>query len=161
MKEKRNGVLKGRTCADGRSQKSLYGKSQTASPTVATDALFLTILVDAYEKRDVGTADVAGAYLKAVMDDFVLMKFTGDSVDILCRMNPTHIPFVAIENGTKVLYTRLVKAIYGCVKSALLWYDLFYSHLKEMGLYSTRTIRASLIATSTGNSAPSHGTSTI
>ena len=89
--------------------------------------------MDAYEKRDVGTADVAGAYLKAVMDDYVLMKFTEDSVDILCRINPTHIPFVAIENGTKVLYVRLVKAIYGCVKSALLWYDLFYSHLKEMG----------------------------
>jgi Reverse transcriptase (RNA-dependent DNA polymerase) len=28
---------------------------------------------------------------------------------------------------------RLDKAIYGCVKSALLWYDLFSSHLKEMG----------------------------
>jgi hypothetical protein len=32
---------------------------------------------DAREGRDVATADVAGAYLKADMDDFVIMKFTG------------------------------------------------------------------------------------
>ena len=32
-----------------------------------------------------------------------------------------------------MLYVRLVKAIYGCVKSALLWYDLFHNTLKEMG----------------------------
>ena len=48
-------------------------------------------------------------------------------------MNPNHIPFVATKSGKKVLYVRLIKAIYGCVKSALLWYDLFYSQLKEMG----------------------------
>ncbi len=54
-------------------------------------------------------------------------------MDILCQMNPEHIKNVAIERGVKVLYVRLVKAIYGCVKSALLWYNLFYGHLKKMG----------------------------
>ena len=125
IKEKRDGRLKGRTVAHGRSQRALYEKSLTASPTVASaDALFLTILIDTYEERDVATADVAGAYLKAFMDDYVLMKFTGASVDI-CEMNPEHIPFVAIENGVKVLYVRLVKAIYGC--------NLFSKKLRKMG----------------------------
>ena len=133
IKEKRDGVLKGRTVADGRAQRSLFEKSQTASPTVATDTLLLTILIDAHENRDVGTADVAGAYLKALMDDFVLMKFTGDSVNILCKINPGHIKNVVLENGVKVLYIRLIKAIYGCVKSALLWYELVSGHLKDMG----------------------------
>jgi hypothetical protein len=50
----------------------------------------LSILIDAHEGRDVGTADVAGAYLKAYMDDYVLMKFTGASVGILCAMNAAH-----------------------------------------------------------------------
>jgi hypothetical protein len=68
----------------------------------------------------VATADVVGAYLKAYMDDFVIMRFTGASVDILCKLNPEHAKLVVIENGVKVLYARLVKAIYGCVKSALL-----------------------------------------
>jgi Reverse transcriptase (RNA-dependent DNA polymerase) len=133
IKEKRDGEIKGRTVADGSGQRSLYDKSETASPTVSTNALVLTIIVDAYENRDVGTADVAGAYLKADMKDFVIMKFTGESVDILCTMNPAHVPFVVVEHGKKVLYVRLIKAIYGCVQSALLWYKLFYGTLQKMG----------------------------
>jgi hypothetical protein len=133
IKEKRTGQIKGRTVADGRIQRSLYDKSETASPTVATDALMLSIIIDAYEGRDVATADIAGAYLKAYMKDFVLKKFSGDTVRILCEMNPKHKPFVVIENGQEVLYVRLIKAIYGCVKSALLWYELFSSTLTTMG----------------------------
>ena len=52
---------------------------------MATDALMLSIMIDAHERRDIATADIAGAYLKAKMDDFVIMKFTGESVDILCK----------------------------------------------------------------------------
>ncbi len=100
---------------------------------MATDALMLTIKVDAYEKRDVGTADVVGAYLKALMTDFVLMKFTGESVDILCKLNKENEKYVVIEKGKRVLYVRLDKALYGCVKSALLWYKLFSSALIDMG----------------------------
>ena len=113
-------------------QRSLYDKSETTSPTVSSDALMLSIMIDAYEGRDVATADIAGAYLKAYMDDFVVMKFTGESVDILCTLNPGHIKFVTSEKGGKVLYVRLIKALYGCVKSALLWYELFTSSLKDM-----------------------------
>ena len=43
------------------------------------------------------------------MDDFVLMTFVGNSVDILCKMNPKHAKNVTTENGVKVLYVRLTK----------------------------------------------------
>jgi hypothetical protein len=91
------------------------------------------MLMDAYESRNVGIADIAGAYLNAYMKDFVVIKFTGNMVDILCDLNPSYKSFVVIENGVKVLYVRLVKALYGCVKSALLWYELFSETLKQMG----------------------------
>jgi hypothetical protein len=134
IKEKRSGQLKGCTVADGRPQRSLYDKSETASPTVSIDALMMSLIIDAKEGRDVATADVAGAYLKADMDDFVIMKFTGRDVRILCEMNGDYERFVTTErNGQEVLYVRLLKALYGCVKSALLWYDLFTNSLKEMG----------------------------
>jgi hypothetical protein len=77
--EKRDGKIKGRTVADGSPQRTLYERHETASPTLSTDALLLLIMVDAYERRDVGTADIAGAYLNAYMKDFVVMKFTGDT----------------------------------------------------------------------------------
>jgi hypothetical protein len=129
---KRDGRIKGQTVADGYPQRSLYNNSETSPPTVATDALMLTIIVDAYEKRDMGTADVVGAYLKAFMPNFVVMKFTGELVDILCKLNRKNKASVAVKNGKRVLYV-LEKALYGCVKSALLWYDLFSNALIEMG----------------------------
>ena len=93
VKEKRCGGLKGRTVADGRPERNMYEKSKTASPTVATDSLImLSIIVDAHdEQRDVATADIPGAYLKADMKDFTIMKFTGASINILCEMNPVHV----------------------------------------------------------------------
>ena len=157
IKEKQNGILKGRTVADGSVQRSLYNKSETASPTVASDALLLSIIIDAHEKRDVAIADVVGAYLKAYMDDFVIMKFTGESVDISCKLNPSYIKFVILEKGVKVLYVRLIKAIYGCVKSALLWYKMFHSSLQGMGFVLNPYDSSSRIVQSRENNARSHG----
>ena len=110
-------------------------RPDTASPTVSTIAPILTVMIDAFERRDVATADVAaGAYLKAEMDDFVLIKLTGESVDILLSMEAAYAKFVTYEKGVKTLYGRLKKALYGCVKSALLWYKLLQGTLKTMGV---------------------------
>ena len=133
IKEKRCGRLKGRTVADGSTQRGLYDKSETGSPTVATESLMASIIIDAYERCDSATADIAGAYLKAYMKDFTIMKFIGASLEILCGMDPKYLAFVTIENGVKVLYVKLVKAIYGCVQSALLLYQLFNSKLRDFG----------------------------
>jgi len=67
------------------------------------------------------------------MDRFTLIKYEGDSVDIMCKINPAWEKLVTIENGKKVLYLRLLKALYGCVRSALLWYELFVSTLQKQG----------------------------
>ena len=83
IKEKKCGKLKGRTCADGSTQRKYFTKEQKSSPTVSTDALMLSIIIDAYETRDVTTADVVGVYLNADMSDFTVMKLTGDAVDIM------------------------------------------------------------------------------
>ena len=67
------------------------------------------------------------------MRDEVLMKITGKEVDIFCEVDPTLTEFVSEENGKKILYVQLDKALYGCVQSALLWYKLYSSTLVEMG----------------------------
>jgi len=38
-----------------------------------------------------------------------------------------------MERGEKVMYVQLDRALYGCVKSALLWYQTYSTTLKEMG----------------------------
>ena len=78
-------------------------------------------------------ADVTGAYLNADMDDFVLIRLTGDDVNMMCDANPTYERFVTTDHGHKTMFLQLKKALYGCVKSALLWYRLFRDMLQEMG----------------------------
>jgi len=133
IREERSGKLKGRTCADGWSQRSKYTKEETASPAVSTDSLMISLMIDAKERHDVATADVEGAYLHADMEDFVLLKLVGEAVNIMCQVNPKYENFVFIENRKKVVYLKLLKALYGCVQSALLWYDLFTNTLVQMG----------------------------
>jgi len=133
IKEKRDNSLKGRSCADGSTQRGKYPKEQTASPTISNDALMLSIMIDSLEERDVATADVVGAYLLADMDEYTLLKLSGEAVDILCKVNPRYEQFVTIERGQRVLYLKLLKALYGCVRSALLWYQLFVGTLERIG----------------------------
>ena len=133
IKEKRSGVLKGRSCVDGRPQRAYVSKEEAASPTTALESLLITLLIDAWEERDVATADVVGAYLNAYMEDFVLVKLVGDEVDIISRINPIYKEYITSENGKKVLYLQLIKALYGCIKSALLWYECFTKCLFDMG----------------------------
>ena len=80
-----NPVLKGRSVFDGRKQRFMYTKEETASPTVSIDAFFLSMIIDSIEQRDVAMADIKGAYLNAIMDDEVIMKIVGEDVDIFCE----------------------------------------------------------------------------
>ena len=112
IKEKRCEKLKGRTFSDGSAQRRLYTTEETASTTISNDALLMTMLIDAWEDRDVATADVGGAYLHADMDEYMLLKLDGVSMEIMCKMNPMYKKCVCSGRGTKVLYLRLLKALY-------------------------------------------------
>jgi len=101
--------------------KSFYEKSQIASPIVSTDARLIPLVVDAHEHRDVAVADVITAYLNANMNDYTLLKFTGDSVDIMCKMNPKYEEYFITESGRMVLYVQVLKALYECVVCLLLY----------------------------------------
>jgi hypothetical protein len=103
IKEKRYGCLNGRTVADGCPQKLLYQKSDNTPPTVSSDTLLLSILIDAHEGQDVATADVFGAYLRAYMDDEFIVKFSGEFMDILIGMKHEYEAFVVNKQGDKVL----------------------------------------------------------
>ena len=61
------------------------------------------------------------------------MRIRGKSVDFFCELDPTLKEFVTMEKGKKMLYVQLDKALYGCVQSALLWYQTYSSCLTDMG----------------------------
>ena len=64
IKKKKDVSSKVITCADGRKlSTSLPFDTKILSPTVALEGLFVTLMIDVYEKRDVATFDVLGAFL--------------------------------------------------------------------------------------------------
>ena len=70
IKVKRSGKVKGRTVADGSSQRSYIGKDESSSPAIHDDSLMASLAIDALEDRDVATVDVAGAFLKSRYERF-------------------------------------------------------------------------------------------
>ena len=108
--QKRCGKIKGRTYADSSKQRQyLKDDESAASPSVSLEGLILTLLVDIKEKRADIIFDVPGAFLQAPMpkDKNVFLKFSGDFVEIMCKVNPEHLPNIMLQGKRKVLYLRV------------------------------------------------------
>ena len=132
IKEKRDGRIKGRAVADGRKQERTMS---THSPTVSIEGLSISLTIDAKEERHVAVCDIVGAYLNADMEDKVIMIFRGNMADYMIQINPKrYAKSVHVQpDGTKVLYVRLRKALYGCIQSALLWWRMLSTTLMDQG----------------------------
>jgi hypothetical protein len=53
LKEKRDGKIKGRTVAGGNKHRDYISKEDASSPTVITESVLLTCIIDAKEERDI------------------------------------------------------------------------------------------------------------
>ena len=136
MKKKRCGKIKTRTCANGSKQKRyLKYEEITASPAVSLEAIIGTLLIDANKERDVAIFDIPGAYLHAEMlaDKKLLIVFRDEFADIMYDVNNEYRQYAREERGKKVLYMKVLRVIYRCIESALLWYQLYAKTLKGMG----------------------------
>ena len=71
LKQKRCRIIKGRGCADGRNQRMYMSKEDTSSPTVTTEGLLLSCVIDAKEGRDVAMTEIPGGFMQIEMDDVV------------------------------------------------------------------------------------------
>jgi len=128
--------LKGRSCANGSKQKSYLTEYESvASPIVSLEGMFTSLLIGAYEGREHISFDVPGAFLQAEMSDdkLVLLKMKGRIAEMMCEVNPEYKKHLVKENNKTVLYLKVVRAIYGCIESALQWYKLFSGSLKVLG----------------------------
>ena len=89
LNQKRRGRINGRGYADSRKQRKYLTKDDTSAPTFATEALFLTCLIDAMDLREVATVDIPGAFMQADMEDeTVNMKMEGNMADLLTNLDP-------------------------------------------------------------------------
>ena len=80
----------------------------------------LSLLIDSFYERDVATVDVVGAYLMSNLDEFIIVKLIGKIAEMMCTVNEKYKAYISYEKGKQVLYLKLNKALYGCMKYALL-----------------------------------------
>ena len=134
LKKKRCGRIKGRGCADGQKQRIYKTKEETSSPTIATESLFLSCIIDAEEERDMATCDIPGAFMQALMDETVHVRLSGPLALLLKRVDPKkHSKYVVMEKGKPVTYVKLKKALYGTLQAALLFWKDLTAELKKWG----------------------------
>ena len=139
IKEKRCGKIKGRTCADGRKQRSYISEEDATSPTVHGEAVLISCMMDGHERRYVATADVPGAFLHSDIDGLIYVMVDGALVDILIRPNPKYKKFVhTTKNGRKIVYLRLKKALYGTITLARLFWENIAGKLSKFGFKANR-----------------------
>jgi hypothetical protein len=135
LTEKRNGDVKGRACADGRKQREDFTKQDATSPTVSNEAIFLTALIEALEERDVACFDIPGAFLHAETDEDVIMLLKGRLAELMVMVEPSlYRKYVTFSSkGEPMLYVKMHKALYGMLRSALLFYRKLVADLEADG----------------------------
>jgi hypothetical protein len=83
------------------------------------------------------TSDVPNAFplTEVPLDgDRIIMKIRGLLVDMLVELAPRiYGPYIRYENGQKILYIRVFKAIYGMIQSSVLFYKKFRKDLEGIG----------------------------
>ena len=119
--EKCDGRLKSRACADGSTQRRRpgYKKEDSTSPTISTEAVFITAAIEAHENRKVACFDIPGAFLHADCEDentFMLLR--GQLAELMILVNPKlDYEYVRYSpSGQAMLYVRMTKALYGMLK---------------------------------------------
>jgi hypothetical protein len=62
------------------------------------------------------------------------MKLKGAVLEILVELAPDlYGPYVVLEDGKRVLYLQLLRALRGMLVAALLWYRQFREDLESVG----------------------------
>ena len=133
--EKRCGRVKTRACVNGSAQREYIPKEATASPTVMNDSVQITSAIDAHEERIVVSCDIPGAFLHADLDEEVFMLLRGQLADLMVQVDPElYGPYLRkSKKGESILYVRMKKAMYGLLRSALLFYLRLVKDLKDFG----------------------------
>jgi hypothetical protein len=108
LKEKRDGRIKGRGCADGRPQRLYTNKADSSSSTASLACVMMTCVIDAYEQRDVATVDIPGAFLQTKWPEDekkVHVVLDDRMAELLSKISPeTYQKYVANKKGKKFIY---------------------------------------------------------
>jgi hypothetical protein len=61
------------------------------------------------------------------------MKIRGSLIDLLTDINPEYRDYVITEGNSKILYVKMLKALYGMLRSSILYYNKFRKDVESIG----------------------------
>jgi hypothetical protein len=122
-------LIKTRLVTGGNGQdKNEIPERLRSAPTTATSSVNTIASIAAARGMEVATVDVKQAYLNADMESEVFMWIPEPIASVLCDRDPSFVPYIYTnKNGQRRVLVQLLKAQYGCVESARLWYE----HIKK------------------------------
>jgi hypothetical protein len=91
LRKKRDGKIKGRTVAGGNKQQDYISKEDASSPTITTESVLLSCIIDAVEERDIPVIDIPDAFIQTRVEDekdMAIIKLHRVPVDILVELAP-------------------------------------------------------------------------
>jgi hypothetical protein len=132
LKEKNTRDIRGRACINGAPQRNYIPKEEAASPTVSTESTFITASIAAHEQRVVQCYDIPSAFVNTKVDEDVIMVLKGELAEMMIQFPPeVYQKYVALgTRGTKILYMKLQKALYGLMQASLLFYRKLQKELE-------------------------------
>ena len=130
--------MKARGCANGRPQREYITKEESSSPTVSLYAFMGLCQMDVMDGRKVMTVNISGALLQGdwSQDEHPgYIMFKGIMVDIICVIDPSYHDKIiwSKDRKKKFLYGRLIKAVYGTLLGAIIFYTKLSKHLTDHG----------------------------
>jgi hypothetical protein len=102
---------------------------------VTLESVLITSIIAAFEGREVAVVDIPGACLSAAMDEEVIMLLPGRLAEMMVKTAPNiYRKYITVYgNNQPVVYMKLQKALYGCLRSALLFYLKFVGYIELQG----------------------------
>ena len=97
---------------------------------------FITSAIDAHERRDVATIDIPGAFLLAYSEEHIIMVLKVKLALLMCHVDPKlYRKYIIFDKrGKPVIYVKTLKALYGPLQRALLFYRKLVKDLYKYGL---------------------------
>ena len=118
LREKRDGAIKGRDVAGCNKQRDYISTEDAISPTVATEAVMLSCIIDVEEERDVAVTDILNAFIQTRVEyekDMAFIIICGFLVDILVEIAPDvyKLHVTTDKKGVKLFLVQCQNALYG------------------------------------------------
>ena len=102
---------------------------------VRTDGVIITSTIEAHEGCDVVVAGLLNAFLNANNSEKNLILLKGNLAEFMVKIDPQmYRKYITNSSkGEPMLYVRLSNALYGLLKSALLFYRKLRTELEDFG----------------------------